>query len=465
LSKSGYDFIDDTHLHELLDCRVGAAEVREVIAKSMSREALSVEEAAVLLAAEEPGLLEPIFDAARRLKREVYGDRIVLFAPLYVGNECTNDCVYCAFRRSNRQTVRRTLDEEELRAQVAALLGRGHKRLVLVFGEHRRYNPRFIADCVRQVYAVRQGREAIRQVNVNAAPLDHEGFAAVKAAGIGTYQVVQETYHHDTYARVHPTGTRKNDYLWRLDGPGRAIESGCGDVGLGALFGLYDWRFEVLGLVRHGLHLQQHYGVGPRTVSFPRMRPAGGVGLDDAYVASDGEFKRLIAVMRLAMPYTGLVLAAREPRPLRREVTALGVSQIDVGSPIELGGDAEGDGSGAAGGGPMPPGEPRPLDDVLRDLMVDGYLPSFCTACYRLGRTGEHFTELAAAGFIQRFCTPNALATLMEYLTDYGSRETYEAGKRLIEEELARLPDGDRKRELMDRWRRIRETEERDVHF
>ena len=221
-------------------------------------------------------MIEKIFDAARQLKRDVYGNRIVLFAPLYVGNECTNDCQYCAFRRSNRTAVRRTLDADELSQQVLALERQGHKRLILVFGEHPHYDAEFIADCVRRVYAVTSGHGEIRRVNINAAPLDHDGYATVKEAGIGTYQIFQETYHHDTYARVHPAGTRKGDYLWRLDGVARAMEAECDDVGIGALFGLYDWRFEVLGLVGHALHLQKHYNVGPHTISFPRLRPAHG---------------------------------------------------------------------------------------------------------------------------------------------------------------------------------------------
>ena len=222
-------------------------EVRDIIAKSLAKQPLAVEETAALLAAAEPELVEQIFDAARQLKRDVYGNRIVLFAPLYIGNDCTNDCQYCAFRRSNREQIRRTLDEDEIRQQVLALEKRGHKRLILVFGEHPHYDAEFMAECVRHVYATTAGHGEIRRVNINAAPLDHDGYATVKAAGIGTYQIFQETYHHKTYRRVHPEGTRKSDYLWRLDGVARAMEAECDDVGIGALFGLYDWRFEVLG--------------------------------------------------------------------------------------------------------------------------------------------------------------------------------------------------------------------------
>jgi len=302
-------------------------------------------------------------------------------------------------------------------------------------------------------------------VNINAAPLDHEGFATVKAAGIGTFQVFQETYHHATYGEVHPRNSRKGDYLWRLDAMSRAFEAGQDDLGIGALFGLYDWRFEVLGLVSHALHLQKHYGVGPHTISFPRLRPAAGVSPRDTYRVSDDEFKRLIATLRLAVPYTGLILTAREPPALRREVMAFGVSQIDAGSRIELGGYTEAGDAQSMEREQFELGDIRSLDVVLRELAADGYIPSFCTACYRLGRTGEHFMEFAIPGFIQNMCTPNALTTLMEYVVDYASKETYDTCLRLIEQELAKMPEGPRKRDLSDRLRRIRETNERDLYF
>jgi len=459
------DFIDESLLEGLLARQADAAQVRDMIAKSLSKEALSVEETAVLLAAEDPDLIEEIFEAARQLKRDVYGNRIVLFAPLYVGNECTNDCVYCAFRRSNKEAIRRTLAPEELRSQVEALLRAGHKRLILVFGEHPRYSPEFIAECVRQVYAIRLGHGNIRRVNINAAPLSRDGYATVKAAGIGTYQIFQETYHLEIFARMHPRNTRKGNYLWRLDGVSRAMEAGLDDVGIGALFGLYDWRFEVLGLVSHALHLQKHYHVGPHTISFPRLRPACGVNLAEQYRVSDEEFKRVIAILRLSVPYTGLILTAREPPVLRREVMALGVSQIDAGSRIELGGYTEAGDTQCMEREQFELGDVRSLDEVMRELVLDGYIPSFCTACYRLGRTGEHFMEFAIPGFIQNMCTPNALSTLMEYVTDYASRETYDACRRLIQQELDKMPESPRKHELIDRLRRIEETEERDLYF
>jgi 2-iminoacetate synthase len=300
----------------------------------------------------------------------------------------------------------------ELRRQVTALEDQGHKRLILVFGEHPRYNAEFIARCVRETYAVKSGRGEIRRVNINAAPLDHEGYAIVKAAGIGTYQIFQETYHHATYGRVHPAGTRKGDYLYRLDGLNRALQAGLDDVGIGVLFGLYDWRFDVLGLVAHARFLQDRFGVGPHTISFPRLRPAAGVVADTAHAVRDEDFKYLVAVLRLAVPYTGLILTAREPAELRREVMAFGVSQIDAGSRIEIGGYTEAGDAQHMEREQFTLGDIRSLDEVMCELLEDGYVPSFCTACYRLGRTGEHFMEFAIPGFIKRYCTPNALTTL-----------------------------------------------------
>jgi len=466
LSPRATDFIDDAHLEGLLSAsRPDPAHVRQIIDKSLAKEPLLVEEAAVLLTADEPELVEEIFQAARELKRRVYGHRIVLFAPLYVGSHCVNDCVYCAFRRSNGTAIRRTLSLDELRGQVEALERVGHKRLILVFGEHPQYDADRIAEYVRAVYGVKVGHGEIRRVNINAAPLDHEGYRRVKEAGIGTYQIFMETYHHATYAATHPAGTRKADYLYRLDGVSRAMEAGCDDVGIGALFGLHDWRFEVLGLVAHARHLQERHGVGPHTISFPRLRPAAGVRLDDRWRVSDRDFKRLVAILRLSVPYTGLILTARERPHLRREVMAFGVSQIDAGSRIEIGGYTEAGDAQVMGREQFLLGDIRGLDEVVRELLSDGYIPSWCTSCYRLGRTGEHFMEFAIPGFIQRFCTPNALMTLMEYLTDYASAPTRAAGEALIAEELAHLPEGLHKAELVRRLERIRRGGERDLRF
>lgn len=466
LSEGAVDFIDDDYLTALLTKTPrDAGCLREIIAKSLAKEPLELEETAALAMADDPDLVEEMFAAAHELKRNVYGNRIVLFAPLYIGNECVNDCVYCAFRRSNRAAVRRTLSEDELHEQLRALENRGHKRLILVLGEHPAYGADFIAGCVRTVYGFKVGHGEIRRVNINAAPLDHEGYGKVKEAGIGTYQIFQETYHHATYERVHPRGTRKGNYLWRLDGLNRAFEAGCDDVGIGALFGLYDWRFDVLGLVAHARYLQARYGVGPHTISFPRLQPAQGVKNDWPYLVSDDDFKRLVAILRLSVPYTGMILTARERPALRRKVMAFGVSQIDAGSRIELGGYTEAGDAQVMEREQFTLGDIRSLDTVMRELLEDGYVPSFCTACYRLGRTGEHFMEFAIPGFIQRFCTPNALTTLMEYLTDYASPATRATGLAAIQGELDKLPANKRKEALEQRLQRIQTTEDRDLYF
>ena len=466
LGGNAVDFIDEPALLALLDSREpGREEVRDVLAKSLEKQSLSVQETAVLIRAGDPDLVEEVFDAARELKRRVYGNRIVLFAPLYIGSDCVNDCQYCAFRRSNPEAVRRTLAADELRQQVTALEDSGHKRLILVFGEHPRYDADFIADCVRTVYTVTSGHGEIRRVNINAAPLGLEGYRTVKDAGIGTYQIFQETYHHSTYAAMHPGGTRKGDYLYRLDGLSRAMEAGCDDVGIGALFGLYDWRFEVMSLVRHALFLEERFGVGPHTISFPRLRPACGVDVDDRYLVDDADFMRLIAILRLAVPYTGLILTAREKPQLRRDVMAFGVSQIDAGSRIEIGGYTEAGDAQCMEREQFSLGDIRSLDEVMCQLLDDGYIPSFCTACYRLGRTGEHFMEFAVPGFIKRFCTPNALTTLMEYLVDYASPNTLAAGERLVRAEIAKLKDNGARKALVERLEQIRTTQERDLYF
>lgn len=466
------EFINEGHLHQLLSRpRPSAAEVRDAIACSMAKQPLTEEQVAVLLRADDPELIQEIFQAARQLKKDVYGNRIVLFAPLYVGNHCVNDCQYCGFRSSNPEAVRRTLDDEELRSQVRALESVGHKRLILAFGEHSCYDAEFIAHCVRTVYDTKIGGDGetppgeIRRVNINAAPMDEEGFRIIKEAGIGTYQIFMETYHRDTYAKVHPRNTRKADYLYRLDALSRAMDAGCDDVGVGALFGLYDWRFEVLGLVSHSRFLQETFGVGPHTISVPRLRPASQVEVSDRWQVTDEEFKRLVAILRLSVPYTGLILTAREDSRLRREVLAFGVSQIDAGSRIEIGGYTEAGDAQVMEREQFTLGDIRPLDSVVRELLEDGYVPSWCTGCYRLGRTGEQFMEFAIPGFIERFCTPNALLTLTEYLEDYASPETREVGRKLVAAATREVEPDHRREDLAERLKRITAHGERDIFF
>lgn len=466
LTRDAVDFIDDAKIENLLNGPEPApAQVSEVIAKSLSKQALSVEETAVLLNARDPEQIDSIYEAARALKKAVYGNRIVLFAPLYIGNKCVNDCLYCGFRRSNKAAVRVTLTQPEVVSQVEALEDMGHKRLILVFGERPDYDAEFIAQTVRAVYETKKGRGEIRRVNINAAPFDIDGFRTVKAAGIGTYQIFMETYNHAKYAALHPKNTRKGNYAYRLDALSRAFEAGCDDIGVGALIGLHDWRFEALGLVSHALHMQSRYGVGPHTISFPRLKPAFGMGFRPDVDVDDESFKRLIATLRLAVPYTGLILTARENAQLRRDVLSFGVSQIDAGSRIEMAGYTKTTDDQQADRQQFMLGDLRSLDEVIRELATDGYIPSFCTACYRLGRTGEHFMEFAIPGFIKRFCTPNALTTMTEYLVDYAEPETRAAGEKLVAEELAKIEDGPMKEQLLKKLEEINKIEKRDLYF
>ena len=459
LSKNAIDFIDDEKLHRLiLQTKEDRLRTREIVQKSMHKEALTLEETAALLAVTSREGIEELFESAKNLKKAIYGNRIVLFAPLYIGNHCVNNCSYCGFRRSLRTTVRRTLNDDELVAEVAQLEREGHKRLILVYGEHPQYTPEFIAHTVQKCYGVKteHGGE-IRRVNINAAPLSIEGFKTVKEAGIGTFQVFQESYHKESYAEYHPSNTTKGDYMWRLNAMNRAFEGGCDDVGLGALFGLYDWRFEVLGLVSHSLYLQQNYGVGPHTLSFPRIKPALGIKVNMQYQVSDEQFKRLVAILRLAVPYTGLIMTARESPEVRNDVIEFGVSQIDAGTRLEIGGYQEPRGKEQElNREQFKIGDSRELDEVIRWLLGREFIPSFCTSCYRLGRTGVHFMEYAIPGFIGKFCTPNALLTLSEYLEDYASTQTQQAGYELIEKELNNFPEGDFKSKIEEKIEQIK---------
>lgn len=468
LTQGFLDFIDDAEIARLLSQKEDAGKVAAVLAKSLEKQALDLDETAALLVVRNQALREQVYEAARRLKREIYGNRIVLFAPLYIGNHCMNDCRYCGFRRSLTTAVRRTLTDAELEEEVRGLEREGHKRLILVYGESPEYSPEFIARTVRIVYGTKEGHGEIRRVNINAAPLDKEGFATVKQAGIGTYQIFQETYHKETYRKFHPANTRKGDYMWRLNAMDRAFEAGCDDMGIGALFGLYDWRFEVMGLVSHAIHLQRCYQVGPHTISFPRIQPANGLDLDLRHQVGDEDFKYLVAVLRLAVPYTGLIMTARESAAVRDEVMRFGVSQIDAGTRLEIGAYHEKESVKDMQNLKKEQfriADNRTLDETIRWLLQQKFIPSFCTSCYRVGRTGEHFMEYAIPGFIGRFCTPNALMTLAEYLKDYASPATKETGNALIRETLAAMDAGNIKQQLVERLEDLARNDTRDRLF
>lgn len=458
-------FIDPEEIENILQNAVPeAGEVKRIIQKSLSKQRLTMQETAILLNAEAPELIEEIKEGARQLKKKVYGDRIVLFAPLYVGNYCINNCKYCGFKASNKNALRRTLGREELIKNVEALEDEGQKRLILVYGEHPKYSPEFIADSVKTVYGVKNGNGEIRRVNINAAPLDIEGFRMVKEAGIGTYQVFQETYHPTAYSWYHQSG-KKKDFAYRLSSLDRAQEAGLDDVGIGALFGLYDWKFEVLGLIRHTNHLEACYNVGPHTISFPRLQDASEYDIDTRYNVSDEEFVRLVAILRLAVPYTGMILTAREPEHIRREVLQYGCSQVDAGTKLEIGAYAEeAHETQNLDKEQFLIHDNRSLGQVIDELLEQEYLPSFCTACYRKGRTGEHFMEFSVPGFIKRFCTPNAILTLAEYLEDYANEDQAKKGWQLIKKNLNNGLDERVKTELLNRLERVKQGE-RDLYF
>ena len=457
-------FIDPEEIWNLINStKPDRQKVRDVIAKSLDKQRLTIEETAVLVNAGGTDMVDEIKQGAHELKQRVYGNRIVLFAPLYVGNKCINNCKYCGFRTSNTDAIRKTLSDNEIIQEVEALEDNGQKRLILVYGEHPDYSPEYIAHTVKIVYSVKKGNGEIRRVNINAAPLDIEGFRIVGESGIGTYQIFQETYHPEAYKRYH-LGGKKKDYDWRLTALDRAQEAGIDDVGIGALFGLYDWRFEVLGLVRHTNHLEACYNVGPHTISFPRIKDAVSLNLDKRYETSDDDFKKLVAILRLAVPYTGLILTAREAPDVRREVLQYGVSQIDGGTKLELGSYSDSKNEVQnLNREQFRINDNRSLAEVIDELLTNDYMPSFCTSCYRMGRTGEHFMEFSVPGFIKRFCTPNAILTLSEYICDYASGETVNKGWRVIEKNLDKLePDvAGNTREKIERIK----SGERDLYF
>jgi 2-iminoacetate synthase len=419
-------------------------QVCEVLAKARLMKGLDAADVAVLSHARDPELLAELFDTARAIKEEIYGQRLVLFTPLYVSNLCANDCSYCAFRSSNRGVIRKALNRDELVAETSALIDEGHKRVLLVAGEaYPREGFDYILEAIDTIYSVRRGAGAIRRVNVNVAPLTVEEFARLREHRIGTSQIFQETYHRETYGQVHLRG-RKTDFDWRLAAMDRAFTAGIDDVGVGVLFGLADWRFELQALMQHIKHLEDRFGVGPHTISVPRLEPATGAELAShpPFAVSDEDFRQLVAILRLAVPYTGLIMSTRETAEIRRETFALGVSQISAGSRTSPGGHVD---DGPAAQPQFSLGDHRNLDEVVRDVAALGYVPSFCTGCYRLGRTGADFMDLARPGDIKTHCDPNGLSSFLEYLLDYATPQTATAGEECITQALGRMAPGPRR--------------------
>lgn len=417
-----------------------ASHVREVLAKAKEMKGLEAHDVATLMHVSDPELLGELFAAARQVKEQIYGRRLVIFAPMYISNLCGNECLYCAFRVRNKDVKRRALTQDEIAAETKILIDQGHKRVLLVAGESYPHEGfKYVLKAVETIYKVKSGRGEIRRVNANVAPLTLDEFKELKAAQIGTYQLFQETYHRETYKSVHLAG-KKKDYDWRVTAFDRAMEAKIDNVGIGVLFGLFDWRYEVLAMLQHIRHLEARFGVGPHTISVPRLEPAVGssIASQPPHAVSDLDFRQIVAIMRLMVPYTGIIMSTRETPNIRRETFALGVSQISAGSRTNPGGYKEGDEK--IDSSQFQLGDIRSLDEVIRDVAQLGYIPSFCTACYRLGRTGKDFMDLAKPGEIKNHCDPNALSTFMEYLIDYASKTTKEAGERCVVESLARMP-------------------------
>lgn len=442
--KLDHDFIDDDLIWKQLDKWKSPSkeDVRTVLKKAEKKIRLDPEETAILVQNKDPETIGEMYELAHQLKEEVYGDRIVFFAPLYISDECANDCKYCGFRSSNHMMQRKTLTMDELEREVRIMINEGQKRTVLVYGESPHTTADFIAETVKKVYSVKTEHGAIRRANINAAPMSREELKKLKEVGIGTFQVFQETYHHETYRRLHPAHTIKGNYRWRLYAMDRAQDVKVDDSGIGALFGLYDWRFEVMGLLYHTIHLETKYnGVGPHTISFPRITPATGTPFSDhpEYAVSNDDFKKLVAVLRLSVPYTGMICTAREPAWLRDEVIPLGVSQIDAGTRIGVGGYQKSAGNALPDKEQFSLGDTRSLDDVVREVCDLSYIPSFCTACYRAGRTGENFMGYAKSKFVHNFCIPNAIFTFKEYLLDYAPEETRKQGEEILRRHIAKF--------------------------
>ena len=442
--------------------------IRQILDKAALRKGISHREASVLLACEDEEITKEICSLAEQIKKDFYGNRIVMFAPLYLSNYCVNGCVYCPYHHQNKHIARKKLTQEEIRKEVIALQDMGHKRLALEAGEDPVNNPiEYILECIKTVYSINHKNGAIRRVNVNIAATTKEEYKMLKDAGIGTYILFQETYHKDSYEKLHPTGPKHN-YAWHTEAMDRAMEAGIDDVGLGVLFGLEMYRYELAGLLMHAEHLEAAQGVGPHTISVPRVRPADDIDPDDFDAGVDGGltddlFAKIIAIIRIAVPYTGMIMSTRESQKMRAKALHLGISQISGASKTSVGGydDPEPEEENSA---QFETDDKRTLDEVVKWLMDMGYIPSFCTACYREGRTGDRFMTLCKNGQIQNCCHPNALMTLKEYLVDYASPETRSVGEALIDKELTNIPK-EKVRQIAEEYIKEIEDGKRDFRF
>lgn len=452
---NGKDFIDE----ELIFKQIADAKnpdkqkVRDILQKSFSIERLDPNETALLLNVSDPDMLEEMYEMGLKVKRKVYDNRIVFFAPLYCANVCVNSCEYCGFRKENKEEKRRILTMDEIREETRAVIAEGHKRMIAVYGEHPATDVDYMCESIKAIYSVTEkaergpGSGEIRRVNINAAPMSISDLKKIEQAGIGTYQVFQETYHKPTYKEVHPAGVKAN-YQWRLYALHRAMDAGIDDVATGALFGLYDWRFEVMGLLYHAMDLEKQFGIGPHTISFPRMTSAIGSELsrNSKYLVNNQDFKKLAAILRLSVPYTGIIITAREEPEIKREVIKVGCTQTDASSKIGIGAYtdalkklAEHQGDQTDCNQQFMLGDTRSLDAVVREMAEMGMITSFCTAGYRCGRTGDKIMGLLKSCTEGKFCKLNAVLTFREYLEDYASPETKAIGEIVLAEELKKI--------------------------
>jgi 2-iminoacetate synthase len=440
--------------------------LKEILEKAKSCKGLTHREAAVLLSVEDSGILEEMFNIAKLIKNKIYGKRIVLFAPLYVSNYCVNNCDYCGYKHSNVGFTRRKLSMEELKEEVKVLESLGHKRLALEAGEDPiNCTIEYILECMKTIYSVKLDNGNIRRINVNIAATTEENYKKLKDAGIGTYILFQETYHKPTYEKIHPQGP-KHDYNWHTTAMDRAMKAGIDDVGVGVLYGLYDYKYDTIAMLMHGEHLEKNFGVGPHTISVPRMRAAEGVNLDTyPYLVSDDEFKKIVAVLRLSVPYTGMILSTREEAEFRDEVLSIGISQISAGSCTGVGGYVEEYRDSRHDEKPQfEVGDHRSPLEIIKSLCSGNYIPSYCTACYREGRTGDRFMRLAKSGQIHNVCQPNALLTFKEFILDYGDEEIKAIGEETINRALEQIVDDKAREVTIERLNRI-EKGERDLRF
>ncbi|WP_300260848.1 [FeFe] hydrogenase H-cluster radical SAM maturase HydG [Clostridium sp.] len=462
------DFIKDYEINNLIakgkELVSNKELVKEIIEKSKSAEGLTPEETAILLNLEDKELIEEMFKAARQVKEKLYGKRLVVFAPLYVSNYCVNNCTYCGYKHCNDELKRKKLNKEQLIEEVKVLESLGHKRIALEAGEDPVNAPLdYILDCIKSIYSIKFDNGSIRRINVNIAATSVENYKRLKDAEIGTYILFQETYHKPTYEKLHVSGPKHN-YNYHTTAMHRAREAGIDDIGMGVLYGLYDYKYETLAMLMHAMDLEETTGVGPHTLSVPRLRPAENVSLENyPYLVNDEDFKKIVAILRLAVPYAGLILSTREEPVLRDEIISLGVSQVSTGSCTGVGGYSEAY-SDPEEKPQFEVGDHRSPVEMIESLMEAGYIPSYCTACYREGRTGERFMDIVKSGELYKICEANALITLKEFIDDYGTNKTREIGDRLIKKSIDEIDNESFRKSVQEKINKI-SNGTRDLRF